>query len=74
MTWLFRESDSAHKIADALIRRAEDGLDVRVIIDLVTLSYVHEKGKLVGTRGFDSMNILKKLSLGGVAVRVMKTD
>lgn len=65
VTWAFEECD---RLANALIKRAQEGLDVRIIGDGVTLYLGHKKELLTKTHELDA---LRKLAKGGVELRML---
>lgn len=65
VTWALEECD---RLVNALIRRAQEGLDVRIIGDGVTLYLGHKKELLTNTHELDA---LRKLAVGGVELRML---
>lgn len=70
LTWTFEQSAASIRIVDALIKKAGEGLDVRVLVDNVTLYYLCEKKKLIGG---SEIEIYGRMIEGGVSVRTLET-
>ena len=69
VTWLIEHSPSAERLADALIQRAYEGIEVKVMVDAVTLCYLDQKNKI---RGMNDMQTLERLARSpGVEVRML---
>jgi PLD-like domain len=65
LTWVFEDSTAGQRIADALIERANAGIDVKVIVDGVTVQYLKEEKQLLGTK---KLGMLEYLVKNGVQV------
>ncbi|CAB9523941.1 Cardiolipin synthase 1 [Seminavis robusta] len=70
-TWTFEDSKSGNLLSDALIAKAQAGVDVRVIVDGCNLFYLYHKEKL--TRATQETKVLHKLVNGGVQVKMLDT-
>lgn len=70
VTWLIEHSPTGEKLAHALMKRAQEGIEVKVMVDKVTLYYLHQKHMI---RGMNDMQTLEKLAQSGVQVRMLDT-
>lgn len=70
VTWLIEHSATGEKLANALIKRAKDGIEVKVMVDKVTLYYLHQKHMI---RGMNDMQTLEELAKSGMEVRMIDT-
>ncbi|CAB9500156.1 Cardiolipin synthase 1 [Seminavis robusta] len=68
MTWLIEHSTVGEQVADALIKRSKEGLDVKVMVDAITLYYLRQKLLL---RGINDMATLSRLVDAGVTVKML---
>ena len=70
-TWCFDESKAGNQIADILIEKARAGINVKVIIDKVTLYCQYQESKLQNEELPQKMIILRRLLHGGVRVKML---
>lgn len=68
ITWAL-DGLAGRSLAEAIIERSKEGVDVHVIFDAVNLFYLEEKRKLGGST--DCLQLLRMLSDAGVKIRML---